>query len=165
MFGFKAKKMEMVSAAEALPGRATAIPTAKTHFVTGRPLTSDVPEGMGVAMSEGARHLARQSDCWKRTLDVSGDGKSNLGPRPRDVKQSLEGRGITINALVIGVDDPALGDTRQADIGELSSYFNAEVILGPDAFVITALGFSDYARAMRDKLERELDGLVLSQLQ
>ena len=121
--------------------------------------------GLGVAMSEGARHLARQSDCWKRTLDVSGDGKSNLGPRPRDVKQSLEGRGITINALVIGVDDPALGDTRQADIGELSSYFNAEVILGPDAFVITALGFSDYARAMRDKLERELDGLVLSQLQ
>ena len=81
------------------------------------------------------------------------------------MKQSLEGRGITINALVIGVDDPALGDTRQADIGELSSYFNAEVILGPDAFVITALGFSDYARAMRDKLERELDGLVLSQLQ
>jgi len=50
MFGFKAKKMEMVSAAEALPGRADPIATAETHFVNGRPLTSDVPAGMDVAM-------------------------------------------------------------------------------------------------------------------
>ncbi|WP_420397110.1 peptide-methionine (S)-S-oxide reductase MsrA [Nioella sp.] len=50
MFGFKAKKMEMISAAEALPGRAMAIPTARTHFVSGRPLTLDVPEGMEAAM-------------------------------------------------------------------------------------------------------------------
>lgn len=50
MFGFKAKKMEMVSAAEALPGRAQPIPTAETHFVSGRRLTTDVPEGMEVAM-------------------------------------------------------------------------------------------------------------------
>jgi peptide-methionine (S)-S-oxide reductase len=50
MFGFKAKKMEMISAAEALPGRAQPIPTAQTHFLSGRPLTLDVPEGMEVAM-------------------------------------------------------------------------------------------------------------------
>lgn len=50
MFGFKAKKMEMISAAEALPGRAQPIPTARTHFVSGRPLTPDVPEGMEAAM-------------------------------------------------------------------------------------------------------------------
>jgi peptide-methionine (S)-S-oxide reductase len=50
MFGFKAKKMEMISAAEALPGRAQPIPTASTHFVSGRPLTPDVPEGMEAAM-------------------------------------------------------------------------------------------------------------------
>ncbi|MGI3186690.1 peptide-methionine (S)-S-oxide reductase MsrA [Nioella aestuarii] len=50
MFGFRTKKMEMVTAAEALPGRATAIPTAETHFVSGRPLTAKVPEGMDVAM-------------------------------------------------------------------------------------------------------------------
>ena len=56
-----------------------------------------------------------------------------------------------------------MGDIRQADIAELSSYFRAEVVLGPDAFVQTALGFADYARAMTQKLIRELDGLVLSQ--
>ena len=50
MFGFKAKKMEMISAAEALPGRAQPIPTARTHFVSGRPLSSEVPEGMEAAM-------------------------------------------------------------------------------------------------------------------
>jgi len=117
---------------------------------------------LGVAMSEGARHLAQQSECWKQTLDISGDGKSNLGPRPRDVKQRLGASGITINGLVIGVDDPSIGDIRQAEIAELSSYFRAEVIVGPDAFVQTAIGFNDYARAMTEKLVRELDGLVFS---
>lgn len=119
---------------------------------------------LGVAMNEGARHLMRQPDCWKHTLDLSGDGKSNLGPRPRDVRDRIGASGITINALVIGIDDPRISDIRQAEIGELSSYFRAEVILGPDAFVQTALGFSDYARAMTEKLIRELDGLVFSQL-
>lgn len=119
---------------------------------------------LGVAMSAGLRHLNQQKDCWKRTLDISGDGKSNLGPRPRDVRDQIARSGITINALVIGVDDPNTGDIRQAEISELSSYFNAEVILGPDAFVQTALGFADYARAMTEKLIRELDGLVFSQL-
>jgi peptide-methionine (S)-S-oxide reductase len=49
MFFFK-KKAEMVTADEALPGRRDAIPTAQTHFVSGRPLTLDVPDGMEVAM-------------------------------------------------------------------------------------------------------------------
>ena len=49
-------------------------------------------------------------------------------------------------------------------IGELSSYFRAEVILGPGAFVRTAIGFSDYARAMKEKLLKELEGLVVSDL-
>ena len=119
---------------------------------------------LGVAMQLGRIYLDQQRDCWKRTLDLSGDGKSNLGPRPRDLKAGIEASGITINALVIGVDDPNTGDIRQSEIGELSSYFNAEVILGPDAFVMTAIGFSDYARAMKQKLLRELDGLVFSEL-
>ncbi|AXI47442.1 hypothetical protein C1J03_16355 [Sulfitobacter sp. SK012] len=117
---------------------------------------------LGVAMATGATHLRSQSECWRRTLDISGDGKANLGPRPRDVKPLIGADGITINALVIGADDPNIGDIRQAEIGELSSYFRAEVIMGPDAFVETAIGFEDYARAMTAKLLRELDGLVLS---
>lgn len=118
---------------------------------------------LGRAMQQGAALLAQQEKCWKRTLDLSGDGKSNLGPRPRDIRDTLAETGITINGLVIGVDDPNLGDIRQSEIGELSAYYRAEVILGPDAFVQTAIGFADYADAMRQKLLRELDGLVFSQ--
>lgn len=117
---------------------------------------------LGVAMMRGSQYLAQRSHCWRQTLDISGDGKSNLGPRPRSTKPKLATTGITINALVIGADDPAIGDIRQGEIGELSAYFNAEVILGADAFVEVALGFEGYAEAMERKLLRELDGLVLT---
>lgn len=44
------KKTEMVSADEALPGRATPIPTADTHAVLGTPLDPTPAPGMDVAM-------------------------------------------------------------------------------------------------------------------
>lgn len=50
MFSLLRKKTEMVAEADALPGRKTPIPTAREHFVFGRPLTMDVPEGMEVAV-------------------------------------------------------------------------------------------------------------------
>ena len=51
MFGLlNPKKLQMVSAAEALPGRAMPIPTAETHHVFGRPLTREVPAGHAEAM-------------------------------------------------------------------------------------------------------------------
>ncbi|MXQ08704.1 peptide-methionine (S)-S-oxide reductase MsrA [Alphaproteobacteria bacterium GH1-50] len=50
MFLLKRKKAEMIAADEALPGRDNAIPTAETHFVSGRALTLDVPADHEVAM-------------------------------------------------------------------------------------------------------------------
>ena len=50
MFQILRKKAEMVSPADALPGRATPIPTATTHHVFGTPLLNAVPEGMEEAM-------------------------------------------------------------------------------------------------------------------
>lgn len=119
---------------------------------------------LGVAMAQGADFLMQQPQCWKHTLDVSGDGKSNLGPAPRNVKARIAEQGITVNALVIGSDAPNIGDQRQVEIGELSSYFKSEVITGKDAFVQTALGFEDYADAMTLKLKRELEGVVIGRL-
>ena len=49
MFMFK-KKPEMPSAAEALPGRPTPIPTARDHFIFHRPLKGPYPEGFETAM-------------------------------------------------------------------------------------------------------------------
>ena len=119
---------------------------------------------LGTAMQYGAAMLAEQSNCWKRTLDISGDGKHNQGPHPRDIKQSLNPLSLTINALVIGADTTDMRDQRQVEIGELTSYFEAWVILGPNAFVETALGFREYEAAMVRKLKRELQGPILSLL-
>jgi len=118
---------------------------------------------LGLAMREGVAHLSQRSHCWKLTLDLSGDGKSNLGPRPVDIKPEVQDTGITINALVIGADAPSIGDVRQAEISGLSAYFQSNVIVGSDSFVETALGFEDYANAMARKLERELETLILGQ--
>lgn len=127
---------------------------------------NEAPPGtaLGTAMLRGANLLAEQKDCWKYTLDISGDGKHNQGPHPRDVQQMLKTRSLTINALVIGADTVGIGDQRQVEIGELVSYFSAWVIVGPNAFVETALGFEDYEAAMVRKLKRELESPVLSSL-
>jgi len=114
---------------------------------------------LGVAVLHGASLLAQRAHCWKATLDISGDGKSNLGPRPRTLKPRLSAQGVTVNALVIGPPDQ--GNPKQSAV-DLSSYFSAEVIVGSDAFVEVSAGFADYAATMERKLLRELEGLVLS---
>ena len=50
MFAFLTDKQTMVTAETALAGRANAVPMAEAHFVNGRPLNADVPEGMEVAI-------------------------------------------------------------------------------------------------------------------
>lgn len=124
--------------------------------------TSVPPEtSLGRSMAFGAALLGQRPGCWKRTLDISGDGQNNAGPHPGAVRETLRGDGITINALVIGSEWRA----QQGEIAELSSYFGTYVILGPDAFVEVALGYADYEAAMVRKLKRELEGLALSALQ
>ena len=46
---FMRKSIAMPSAAEALPGRATPIPTARFHFVNGHALQPPYPEGLQTA--------------------------------------------------------------------------------------------------------------------
>jgi len=43
---FQRKKADMVAEDAALPGRDTAMPTAETHFVNGRPLKGPYPQGL-----------------------------------------------------------------------------------------------------------------------
>lgn len=107
---------------------------------------------LGTALLVGSALLARRPNCASMTLDISGDGKSNQGPRPRDVKDDADLLGVTVNGLVVGED-------RDEIVAELSAYFRAEVIRGPNAFVEVALGYEDYEKAMVRKLLRELEGL------
>ena len=119
---------------------------------------------LGAAMAQGVQHLSQRSDCSKRTLDISGDGKSNLGPRPRDVKNHISDMGVTVNALVVTLNSPRVSVGSQAGNDALTTYFKAEVITGADAFVETATGYADYEAAMIRKLLRELAGQSVAQL-
>lgn len=47
---FARKPLELPTAATALPGRATPIPTAETHYVNGHPLKGPYPEGFKTAL-------------------------------------------------------------------------------------------------------------------
>ena len=49
MFSLR-KKLEIPSADEALPGRSTAIPTARAHFINGHALKGPYPDGLATAM-------------------------------------------------------------------------------------------------------------------
>lgn len=116
---------------------------------------------IGAAMLYGAALLARAPACPKRTIDLSGDGKNNAGPRPQDVRDAAPLAGIVVNGLTIG---DGLMDHGDVTIGELSAYYKAQVIHGPGAFVMTAQSFEGYAEAMARKLLKELEGAPMTGL-
>lgn len=128
-------------------------------LLSGQRTPADPSTAVGSAMIFGGALLVRRPDCARLTLDLSGDGPSNTGPRPQDVTNLPAD--ITINGLVVGAAGSYSTDRRQEDIKELSSYYRAYVIRGTDAFVETAIGFDAYAAAMRRKLMRELQVLVI----
>ncbi len=110
----------------------------------------DVSTAIGAAKRYGDGLLAGQRSCWRRVLDLSGDGPSNTGPRPQD---SPMARGVVVNGLVIGAEGGLAGP--------LAAYYRAHVITGPDAFVEEARDFADYQEAMARKLLREVPVMVL----
>jgi Protein of unknown function (DUF1194) len=86
----------------------------------------------------------------RRVVDVSGDGRSNAGVAPGPLRDAAAAAGITVNGLAILNDDLAV-----------DLYYAEHVIGGPDAFVMTAADYGDFARAMRLKLLREIRGAPL----
>jgi hypothetical protein len=81
----------------------------------------------------------------RRVIDVSGDGVDNSGldlVASRDAALAL---GVTVNGLAIESEHVGLTD-----------YYRENVIIGADSFVVKAKDFEDYARAIREKLLREL---------
>ncbi len=66
MFFSDRRKMQMVSPQDALPGRAEPIPTAETHFISGLPLKSPVPEGMAEAMFGMGCFWGVERKFWQR---------------------------------------------------------------------------------------------------
>ncbi len=81
----------------------------------------------------------------RRVIDVSGDGIDNSGPGLDAARDLADAQGIVVNGLPISAE----GD-------ELTDYYRNNVIVGTDAFIEPASSFEDFARAIREKLIREL---------
>ncbi|MDU8926338.1 DUF1194 domain-containing protein [Alisedimentitalea sp. MJ-SS2] len=133
---------------------ANALESATTRIETAPRAAMPPATALGDAMRHGIRSLASRR-CWQRTLDISGDGRSNTGPRPGPLRAVAQTNDITINALVIGHPDPS-------ETTRLTAYFRANVITGPGAFTETARDFSNYKAAMTRKLLRELTQQAIS---
>jgi len=110
--------------------------------------------GIGEALEFGV-HLIADNAYEGRLLkiDVSGDGRNNIGVPPSIPRQKATALGIVINGL------PILTYTR-AESYDLETYFREKIIQGPGAFVEIANDYDDFARAFLRKLRRELTPLV-----
>lgn len=125
------------------------------------PAARDRSTALGQAILFGARAL-RAQPCWRRVLDISGDGPGNLGAHPGALPEAALS-GLTVNGLVIGPTSRANTTKDLTNVPTLQSYYERFVIRGPGAFVEPARDYDDVARAMRRKLVRELrlPGLAL----
>lgn len=87
----------------------------------------------------------------RRVIDVSSDGRNNIGPPVNAVRDRVVARGITINGLTILNEWPTL------DI-----YFETHVVGGQGHFVIPTPDYAAYADAIYRKLLREITGPGIS---
>lgn len=90
----------------------------------------------------------------RRVIDISGDGGSNEGRLPQEVREQAREAGIIINGVAILNEEP-----------RLNHYFRTDVIVGTGAFILTATDYVDFARAIRMKLIREILGTPIAALE
>ena len=106
MFSFK-KKTDMPSAAEALPGRPTPIPTAREHFINHRPLKAPYPEGFETAMFGMGCFWGAERKFWElgdgiHITAVGYAGGHTANPTYQEVCSGQTGH----NEVVLVVYDP-----------------------------------------------------------
>jgi hypothetical protein len=110
--------------------------------------------GIGEALEFGV-HLIADNAYEGRLLkiDVSGDGRNNVGIPLSVPQKKANALGIVINGL------PILTYTN-VDSFDLENYYREEVIQGPGAFIEIADDYEDFARAFLRKLLREISPLI-----
>lgn len=95
-------------------------------------------------------HARKLFSADRQIIDVSSDGLNNTGGIPDRARDRAVAGGITVNGLAILNDVPFL-----------HYYLRNHVIGGSNAFVEVADDYSDYHRAIKRKLLREI-GLPIS---
>ena len=117
---------------------------------------------IGAAIQFGGALLDQVPECWRHTLDLSGDGKNNYGVPPEAVGSTAAHVVMTVNGLVIGGHDERLRRSPETRLEELRIYYRNNVVSGPGAFVEVARGYQDFEEAMTRKLIKELSGIAIS---
>jgi len=110
---------------------------------------------IGGALSFAMRQFDRNPyEGRRKVIDLSGDGRTNQGARPSDIRDAAVASGITINGLAI-LNEDAFVDR----------YYSFNVIGGTGAFVMTASSYEDFADAILAKLIREIAGVPIADLE
>ncbi|MCC7345960.1 MAG: peptide-methionine (S)-S-oxide reductase MsrA [Variibacter sp.] len=106
MFGFK-KLLSIPTAAEALPGRATPLPTAETHFVNGRTLQGPYPAGLEQAMFGMGCFWGAERKFWELGdgIHVTAVGYA-AGSTPNPTYEEVCSGRTGHNEVVLAVFDP-----------------------------------------------------------
>ncbi|SHF13848.1 Ca-activated chloride channel family protein [Litoreibacter ascidiaceicola] len=112
-----------------------------------RSFSTAIGEAVGAALIQ----FDAVPECKRRVIDVSGDGVSNEGTPPEEMKAAALHRGVTINGLAIAASEAGLLD-----------YYRANLIVGPGSFAMEATNFEEYPRRIRQKLLREITKQVAS---
>ncbi len=106
---------------------------------------------ISAALIYGQNLFATAPSAERRVIDMSSDGRNNIGPPAASARNKVVALGTTINGLVI-LNEWATLDT----------YFENHVVGGPDHFVIPANDYEDYSEAIFHKLLREITGPGIS---
>lgn len=109
---------------------------------------------IGTALTRAtAELLGNAFQGQRRVIDLSGDGRANMGLRPSLARDRAVARGITINALAILNEEWAL-----------DRYYLERVIGGTGAFIMTAETYESFAQAIKRKLIQEIAGAPIARL-
>jgi hypothetical protein len=106
---------------------------------------------ISMAMQYSASLLTEAPASDRRVIDISSDGRNNIGPPVNAMRDRVVAQGITVNALTILNEWPTL------DV-----YFERYVVGGQGHFVIPANDYAAYAEAIYRKLLREIVGPGIS---
>ncbi len=109
---------------------------------------------IGAALIRGLELIEENRfDGWRRVIDFSADSSWNShGPSIESAREIVLREGVTINGLAILCTECS-GRPRA---GNLEQEFEERIIGGPGAFVVTADGPDNFARAVRRKLILEI---------
>jgi Protein of unknown function (DUF1194) len=103
------------------------------------------------ALLYSAALFASAPSSPRQVIDISSDGRNNIGAPVAGVRNRLVAQGVTINALAILNEWPTL-----------DSYFAGQVAGGEGHFVIPANDYKAYADAIYRKLVKEITGPGIS---